>query len=167
MKGIFVNEDEVHYADAIVEAFKPVETRSRNMLSACVGERVAIISTKRNRKPMVVGYADMVGNIFLSAEWLNANRHLTMIPEGSKYDNDKGKWGYWMSNAEKCDPYELPSSAIRHGRSWCEFDVPETSDERNDECTGECDSCPYKTRVPGDYDRIDREPRYFCKLYEN
>ena len=169
MKGIFVNENGgIRYAEAIVKGIKPVETRSKNMLSACVGERVAIIRTRRNKKPTIVGYADITASWWCSKEMMDNIRDYTIIPEGSKYDStSRGKWCYWMSKAEECDPYELPSSAIRHGRSWCEFDVPETSDERNDECTGECDSCPYKTRVPGDYDRIDREPRYFCKLYEN
>lgn len=31
-------------------------------------------------------------------------------------------------------------------------------------CPGECDGCRYKKRVPGDVDRIDREPRYYCSL---
>lgn len=31
-------------------------------------------------------------------------------------------------------------------------------------CPGECDGCRYKKRVPGDVDRIDREPRYYCGL---
>lgn len=123
MKGVFVNENGgIRYALAIVRRIKPVETRSKNMLSACVGERVAIIRTYRGKRPMVLGYADMVGSLLLSAEWLNANRHLTLIPEGSKYDTGRGKWCYWFQNAEECEAYELPSSAIRHGRSWCEFE---------------------------------------------
>ena len=31
-------------------------------------------------------------------------------------------------------------------------------------CPGECDGCRYKKRVPGDVDRIDREPMYYCSL---
>ena len=161
--GIFVNEDGVHFAELIADALKPVETRSKNMLRTCVGHRVAIISTKRGRRPMIIGHADMVGSLLLSAEYLDANRHLTWIPKGSKYDTGKAKWGYWFQNAERCDPYPLPSSAVRHGRSWCEFGIPE---EIMKECTGECECCKHCKRVPGDYDRIDREPRYFCDLEE-
>lgn len=35
--------------------------------------------------------------------------------------------------------------------------IPDMAD-----CTGDCDGCRHKKRVPGDIDRIDREPRYFC-----
>lgn len=33
-------------------------------------------------------------------------------------------------------------------------------------CSGECDTCIFRKRVPGDPDRIDREPRYYCGLFE-
>ena len=36
----------------------------------------------------------------------------------------------------------------------------------SDTCSGECDYCMYKSIVPGTDERIDREPRYFCSLYE-
>lgn len=35
-----------------------------------------------------------------------------------------------------------------------------------EECSGECDHCMFRERVPGDTDRIDREPRYYCSLFE-
>ena len=43
MKGIFINEDGVRYAEAIVDGRKKVETRSRNMLKSLVGDDVAIL----------------------------------------------------------------------------------------------------------------------------
>lgn len=30
---------------------------------------------------------------------------------------------YEIGLAYSCTPYPLPSSAIRHGRSWCEWEV--------------------------------------------
>lgn len=36
-----------------------------------------------------------------------------------------------------------------------------------EECTGDCDYCMYKKRVPGDTDRIDREPHYYCGLFDD
>lgn len=30
-------------------------------------------------------------------------------------------------------------------------------------CDGDCDECVMKMRVPGDTDRIDREPQYICE----
>jgi len=123
MYGVFVNENGgIRYAHAIAKAIKPVETRSRNMLKSLVGERVAIIRTRRGKNPLIVGYATIVKAEKQSRDWLDSHRDLTLIPEGSSYDC-KGtfKWCYWLSSAEECEPYQLPASAVRHGRSWCEF----------------------------------------------
>lgn len=35
-----------------------------------------------------------------------------------------------------------------------------------DECTGDCDYCRYKYTVPGTDERIDREPSYYCGLFD-
>lgn len=123
MYGIFVNENGcIKYAELITQGYKPVETRAKNMLANCVGHRVAIIRTRRNKKPTILGYADMVKAEFNSVEWFNDNFNLHGVPSGSLYDcHGKGKWCYWFENAETCTPYELPKTAIRHGRSWCEF----------------------------------------------
>ena len=129
MKGIFVNENGgVPYASAIVNGIKTVETRGRNMLAALVGERVAIIRTRRGKAPMVVGYATIYTATHGTQAEMNSDymRSLTLIPEGSTYDSGAaGKWCYWLSYARPCNPYPLPSSAIRHGRSWCEFNTEE------------------------------------------
>lgn len=123
MYGIFVNADgSVDYADAIVSRKKKVETRKRNMLKPLYGKRVAIVKTKRNTKPTVVGYATITCMFHYPKEYLDNIRDHTLIPEGSRYDSDEnGKWCYWMSWAEKCKPFLLPADAVRHGRSWCEF----------------------------------------------
>lgn len=123
MKGIFVNDDgSVKYATEIVNARKPVETRTKNMLAALVGERAAIVKTGRGCKPTVIGFTDVVSATLRSGEWLDQNRDLTLIPKGSKYDADgRAKWCYLLENAVACDPYPLPGSTVRHGRSWCEF----------------------------------------------
>lgn len=122
-QGIFVNEDSgVHYADAIVKGFKTVETRNKNMLSSVIGLRVAIISTRKGRKPMVIGFADIVSGSRLNGKWLDENRDKTLIPKGDKYDaGGCPKWCYFVENPEECTPFPLPDTAIRHGRSWCEF----------------------------------------------
>ena len=121
-KGIFVNNDGVHYADAIVGGYKTIETRSRNMLRALVGDRVAVVSTSRKRRPMVVGYVDIVGAEYCPADKFDAYRDQTLIPAGSRYDvSGRGKWFYHLQNAQKIEPRPLPLSALRHGLSWCEF----------------------------------------------
>ena len=123
MYGIFINEDgKVKFAHEIANRRKPVETRNRKMLSALVGKRVALIATGKGKKPTIVGYATITHEWWYPKEYMNNIRHATLIPAGSKYDStDKGKWCYWMSWAEPCEEYPLPTSAIRHGRSWCEF----------------------------------------------
>lgn len=121
MKGIFVNQlsaQGVKYADLIVDGVKAIETRSRNMLSACLCERVAIIRTVRGKKPVVIGYADMVGSVHSEKTAADCYES-TFVPEGSKFAGNR--WFYLLRNAERCQPYALPENAIRHGRSWCEF----------------------------------------------
>ena len=127
MKAMFVNEDGVKYAQLIVSGKKLIETRTRNMLLPLVGERVAIVSTRKGHKPMVVGYANVQNYAFCPVTMLDMWRNETMIPKGDTYDNlgwrdgRQGKWFYELYNAEPCEPFPLPSSAVRHGRSWCEF----------------------------------------------
>lgn len=123
MSGIFVADNGcVKYAVCIVKGVKVIETRSRNMLSALVGDRVAIIRTQKHRKPCIIGYADIVRASFCKAEDFDSFYNLHLVQPTSKYAcHGKGKWFYWLANAEECRPYELPESAIRHGRSWCEF----------------------------------------------
>lgn len=121
MKGIFVNEDGgIHYATAIVSGLKTIETRSRNMLASLVGKRVAIVRTRRGQNPVVVGYADIVWAERNGEPWMHNHRHMTLIPEGSKYDTGS-RWCYFLGRAERCEPYPLPANAVRHGRSWCEW----------------------------------------------
>ena len=124
MRGIFVNENGcIHYASMIVAGWKKIETRSRDMLGALVGDRVAIVRTRRGKSPVIVGYARIAKKHFCPAEEFRAFESLHFVPEGSAYDcHGKGKWFYWMEDAEVCDPYILPKNAVRHGFSWCEFE---------------------------------------------
>ena len=127
MYGIFVNERGAgRYATWLVSGDKTIETRNRDMLSALVGKRVAIVKTRSSTmpkyKPMVVGYVTITGKAFCKAEDFYKHFKEHMVSEGSAYDcNGKGKWFYYVEDAEKCAPYPLPDDAVRHGRSWCEF----------------------------------------------
>ena len=128
MKAIFINEDNgLAFAHWIAERKKLYETRTKNTLLPCVGERVALCSTRHGKAPEIVGYADIVNYFFCNSYLFEMYRAETMIPKDSKYnkfgtrDGIPGKWFYEMANAETCKPHPLPSSAIRHGRSWCEF----------------------------------------------
>ncbi len=124
MFGIFVNSDGcIPYADAIVSGAKTIETRSRDMLSSLVGKRVAVVRTKRGKNPTIVGYVRIKSKLFVNASAFEVFREYALIPVGSKYDvHGKGKWLYMLEEAEECVPYSLPKSAVRHGRSWAEFE---------------------------------------------
>lgn len=127
MKGMFVNSNGcVPYAEAIVEGVKTIETRNRNMLDKLVGEQVAVVRTRRGKRPTIVGYVYVKFSKFLSPETFEIYRDDTLIPAGSKYDcNGKGKWCYFLRDAERCEPYPLPENAVRHGISWVEFEEPQ------------------------------------------
>lgn len=133
MYGIFVNSDGcVPYADAIVSGAKPIETRNKDMLSNLVGKRVAVVRTRRGKNPTIVGYVRIKSKLFVNAKAFEVFRDATLIPVGSKYDcHGKGKWLYYLEDAEKCLPYPLPESAVRHGRSWCEFEFFTMREEQN------------------------------------
>ena len=119
MKAVFVNQTNCsRYADLIASGIKTIETRSRNMLSALVGERVAIVRTVSGKNPLVIGYVDMVVSVHSDKPAADCYES-TFVPEGSKFAGNR--WFYLLRNAERCQPYALPENAIRHGRSWCEF----------------------------------------------
>lgn len=122
MKGIYVNQlsaQGVKYADLIVDGYKTIETRSRDMLKSCLFERVAIIRTTRGKKPAIIGYANITGSRWMRNRQASDFPESTYVPEGSKYASNR--WFYLLSNPERCDPYPIPENAVRHGRSWCEW----------------------------------------------
>lgn len=124
MYGMFVNDNGcVHYALLLACGIKTIETRNRNMLSALVGQRVAIVRTHREKNPTVVGYVTITGSMFCNAEDFSKYENQHYVMPGSKYAprDGKGKWFYFCENAKICDHYPLPKDAVRHGRSWCEF----------------------------------------------
>lgn len=121
---MFVNESGIKYASAIVGGYKLAETRSRRMLSALVGERVAVVRTGKRKLAEIIGYCTVTGETFCPSAQFGQLRDIHLVPPGSRYDADKrGKWLYWLADAEPCKPYPVPVDAVRHGRSWLE--IPE------------------------------------------
>ena len=45
-------------------------------------------------------------------------------------------------------------------------DLEQLEEQLEDDCNEDCDHCQFRRRVPGDIDRIDREPRYYCSRFE-
>ena len=90
------------YAMQIVEGLKRIETRTRNVLRQFVGQRVLVIRTRSGHKAEVIGEATISSAVWLGAQTLDENRHLTLIPKGSKFDvSEGGKWCYWLKDPVK------------------------------------------------------------------
>lgn len=123
MYAIYVNEPgHIPYARLIAEAYKTLETRSRNVFKQIIGERVAIIRTSRHSKPMVVGYATISKAEYVSKDVFQQLFSKHLVPPGSNFDcKGAGKWCYTMTDATPCEPYPLPQNRINHGRSYTEF----------------------------------------------
>lgn len=107
MPAIYVHDTkETPYAMQIVKGEKQIETRTRNVLKRFVGERVLVIRTRSSHKAEIVGEVTICHATWLDSGWLDENRHLTLIPKGSKFDCAKmGKWCYWLKNPTE---YEKP-----------------------------------------------------------
>lgn len=123
--GIFVHETKaIPYATAIVEGYKTIETRTRNMLGKFVGQLVFVIKTSDNKPSEIVGWVRIKDAKYHTAEELDKMRDQTLIPPGSKFDcNGKGKWCYELSDPHKCDePIPLSTlPCVRKTRSYVVF----------------------------------------------
>ena len=127
VKGIFINCKDEPFVDLIMENRKRVETRTKDVFKGLFGdvgqEFVALIETGKGT-PMIKGQIGIRHGCFVDAETFNSCvRPLACVDYGSKYDSDKGKWCYPITWAYKTRVFPLPKNAVRHGRSWCEFEV--------------------------------------------
>lgn len=122
MKAVFINEcGPLRYASRIADGEKLIETRTRDMLKALVGERVAIVRTGRGAS-QVIGYVRIVSKVFVWRRFFQTLYPLHLVPAGSQFDcTGAGKWCYMLEGAEACEPYPVPADAVRHGRVWCEW----------------------------------------------
>lgn len=107
--AIYVHETRATpYARAIVEGIKPIETRTRDMLGAFIGQTVLIIRTRDGKPADVVGSAFIASKRFYSAKELDELRNQTLIPPGSQFDcKARGKWGYTLT-----DPVAFPEPIL-------------------------------------------------------
>lgn len=107
LSAIYVRQSRaIPYADAIVQGYKTIETRTRNTLGRFIGQRVLIIRSMTGRWPEVIGSVRIVDGAHRSRGWLEGKRNQTLIPPGSHFDSDEhGKWCYDLA-----DPimYEAP-----------------------------------------------------------
>lgn len=122
MYGIFINCKTIPFIDYILIGAKQYETRSRNMLSRLLGERVALIETGKGRA-IIRGYATIDRYTTLYHNSLDARKSAWIF--GTPYDIPDGgkKVFYHLKNVARCRPYELPDERINHGRAYTEFFV--------------------------------------------
>lgn len=103
--GININNDDVPYADLIVDGQKKYESRHKPTLNRFVGKTVGIIRTSKKSKAKAIGHATVGTPIRVGYEEFHAMRDDHHVPAGSKYDCEKDgfKWLYPMENPQRWD----------------------------------------------------------------
>lgn len=113
MKAFNINDKYFPFTECILDGLKDIETRQKNTLKSLVGKRVGIIRTGKG-KAMLVGHVTIIGVIQYETEAefrKDENRHL--VEPGSRYDiTGKGKYGYILSNPERCEPVAVTTKGI-------------------------------------------------------
>lgn len=126
---LFINCSGEPFVDWIIGGLKQFETRTRNtlktLLSWALGERILIAETGHGR-PLVRCSAviDQVVAVYDRETW-EEYLQFTWIPVDSKYDwkpDTKVKWLYRLTDIRPVEPFRLPSSCVRHGRVWAEYE---------------------------------------------
>lgn len=126
MKGVFINCSSYPFIEAILRRDKTGETRTKDVLRSMFDpdkevEYVALIETGTG-KARVRGYAMFERGMHYSDTSIRVMDHILKLAH-TKYESDgSSKYVYWIYCPERCDEYDLPSNAIRHGYSWCEWE---------------------------------------------
>lgn len=121
--GIFINCTRAPFIALILLHLKRDETRTRDMLGALAGRRVALIETG-GPAPIVRGYATIGPARRVSYDDTRARDAAYIM--GTPYDikPDGTKVFYRLTNVRPCRPYALPADHVNHGRAWTEFNPP-------------------------------------------
>ena len=124
--GVFINCRDYPFIEAILRGDKRGETRTKDMLRQIFGPEekvtVELIETGIG-KAIVRGRAVFERGIKYNPAALDLFEPVLKIAY-TKYDSGSdGKYVYWIQNPERCVEYYLPENVIRHGRSWCEWEV--------------------------------------------
>lgn len=103
--GINVNNDDVPYADHIVDGKKKYETRRKPTLNKFIGQKVGIIRTSKKGKAKAIGHATVGEPIKVGYEEFDKMRHEHLVPKGSTHDcaEDGHKWLYPMEHPKRWD----------------------------------------------------------------
>lgn len=114
--AIYVHQTRyVRYADAIVGGYKPIETRTRNVLGRFVGQPVLIVRTQDGKPAEVIGQATISKAEYHTKKELDAMRNKTLIPPGSRFDcSGRGKWCYTMTDPMPMKPVRLDALDVEY-----------------------------------------------------
>lgn len=126
--GIYVHNTAcVKYADAIVNGYKTIETRSKNVLKQLIGRDIAIIRTASGKKPVIIGYCRIAACRRCSENEFRKLFNNHCVPAGSKYDIKAGgyKYLYFLENCRPCRPQAVPENAKKHGRIFITYETGE------------------------------------------
>ena len=124
MNGIYINCQDLPFIAWILAGLKRDETRTRDMLRAIIGQRVALIETGTCPVPMIRGYATIGTPRRVSFDDIDARRAAQIL--GTPYDIKPGsaKVFYPLLHVRPCKPHPLPTEHTNHGRSYTEFNWP-------------------------------------------
>lgn len=124
MYGLFINCKAAPFIAEILARLKRDETRTRDMLRAIIGQRVALIETGTGPAPIIRGYATIGTPRRVSFDDIDARRTARIL--GTSYDIQPGgtKVFYPLLRVRPCKPYPLPTEHTNHGRSYTEFSRP-------------------------------------------
>lgn len=124
---IFINCRKDPFLDDIMRLLKEYETRNRDTLHRFLGERVLLAETGRG-DPLVRCYATIghIVEVYTHQQW-ESYRSKTRVRSDSSYEwkpGQKKKVLYHMEDVQPIPvPFRLPPSAVRHGRTWAEYEL--------------------------------------------
>lgn len=111
--GININDDVTPWTDLILAGKKTIETRNTPTLNAYIGKRVGIVRTGKKRKATLVGYATVGTPIkHNSPEEFDKDYNKHYVAPDSPFYGDGCKYGYPLTDVEKCEPKEVTSKGI-------------------------------------------------------
>ena len=124
MSIVYINCKRYPFIDWILTRSKLYETRNRNTLGRFLGQRILLAKTGHG-KPVIRASAVIaeVIEVFTEDAWLPYIMD-SCISNGSEYDwqpDTKKKVLYRLTDVHQVEPFPVPDTAVRHGRTWCEY----------------------------------------------
>jgi hypothetical protein len=111
--GVNINDDVAPWTDMILAGKKTIETRNTPSLNAYIGKRVGIVRTGKKKKATLVGYCVIGKPIkYETAEDFNKDANKHHVGPDNELFNNGVKYGYPLTNVEKCEPKEIETKGI-------------------------------------------------------